>query len=99
MSGEIIQKGKDDVCQVMECVGLSTLECGAHILKIKRHVSIGKCTPRWCESSLVLILQAYPFLIVIEESIHEGKDFMTRTCINNLVDKRCRVVIFREFPI
>lgn len=83
----------------MECICHGMLECGAHILKIERHDTICEGTPRCCECGLVLILGAYVNLIVIEEAIHEGEEFMIGTYIDDLVNKGCRIIAFGTCPI
>jgi hypothetical protein len=75
------------------------LKCDAHIFETKRHDTICEGTPQDCESYLVLILGAHADLIVTGEDAHEGYDSMTNTCIDDLIDKGCGVILFGTSPI
>ena len=80
--------------EVAEAVCHGTLEGGSSVLQTKGHYSIGKCAPRGCECSLVTILFSDLDLVISEKSVHEGKDLMSETCIDNLIDEGCWEFVF-----
>ena len=75
------------------------LECGSNVLQTKGNYSTFKCAPRGCKSSLVTILFLDLNLVISRKSIHEGKDFMSGTCIDNLIDEQCGEIVFGTCPI
>ena len=75
------------------------LECGACNFETERHDTICEGTPCGCESNLVLVLGAYAYLFVVGEAVHDGEDFMTDTCISNLIYKEYGVIIYETCPI
>jgi hypothetical protein len=73
---------------------MACLESGSNILKAKRHLSIGECTPRTNERRFVLVLGFDLDLIIAQKTIHERKGFTTGTFINDLVDEWGWIIIF-----
>ena len=80
--------------EVMEAKSHGSLKSGSSIFKTKRHNTIRKRAPGDCESSFVLILFLDLNLVIIGETIHERKDFMVGTGINDLVNERSGEVVF-----
>ena len=85
--------------EVAETVCHSTLEGGSSVLQAKGHDSVRECAPWGCECSLVMILFLDLNLVISGKSIHEGKDLMSGTCIDNLIDEGCSKVVFGTLPI
>ena len=73
----------------MEIVCHGTLEGGSSVLHTKGHYSIGKCAPQGCECSLVTIFFLDMDLVISRGPIHEGKDLMSDSCIDDLIDEGC----------
>ena len=80
--------------QIMKAIGHGPLKCGARIFKAERHDAIGKCAPWGSKSSFVLVFLADLDLIVSGKTVHEREDFMPCTCINELVYKWRRKIVF-----
>ena len=64
------------------------LESGSNIFKSKWHNAVCKRPPRGCERSLVLVLFLDSNLVITRKTIHERKDFVASTSINDLVNER-----------
>ena len=65
------------------------------IFQSKGNFSISECTPRENKSSFMLVFRFDLDLIVAGETIHKREYLTTRTCIYDLINKRCRVVVLR----
>ena len=85
--------------EIVEAVCHGTLEGGSSIFEAKGHESIGECAPWGCECFFVMVFFLDLDLVVAEKSIHEGEGLMFGACIDDLVDERCREVVFRTCPI
>ena len=85
--------------EVVEIVCHGTLEGGSSILQTKGHYSIGKCAPRGCECSLIMILFLDLNMVISRKSVHEGKYLMSGACIDDLIDEECWEVSFGTRPI
>ena len=83
----------------METLCYGMLEGGSSILQTKGHYSIGECSPRGCEYSLVMIFFLDLDLVISGKPIHEGKGLMSGACIDNLIDEGCWEVVFGTHPI
>ena len=90
---------QSDMDKVMEAEFHGSLKSGSTIFKSKWHNSICKRAPRVCESSLVLVLFPNLNLVITKKNIHERKDFMVGTRINDLVNKWSGEVVFGTFQI
>jgi hypothetical protein len=93
-SSEVIQVSEDDASEIMENISHGSLECRTDVLESKRHDTICKSTPWGGKCGFILICWVDLYLIVARESIHEGQGLMAGTVIDNLVDERCREVVF-----
>ena len=60
---------------------------------------IHKHAPRGSESGFVLIFFADMDLVITRKSIHEVKDFMTGTSVNDLVNKQSGEFVFGKIQI
>jgi hypothetical protein len=78
----------------MENIGHGSLECCTDVLESKRHDTIHKSTPWGGKFCFILICWVDLYLIVARESIHEGQGLMANVVIDNLVNERCREVVF-----
>ena len=83
----------------MEAEHHGPLKRGSIIFKSKGHNSIRKHAPGGCESSLVLVLFPDLNLVITEKTIHERKDFVVSTGINDLVNEWSGEVFFRTCQI
>ena len=70
------------------------LESGSNILKAKRHLTIGECTPRTNKCCFVLVFRFDLYLIISRKTIHEINDFSTHTLIDNMINKWGWKIIF-----
>ena len=75
--GEVVQVGKDEVCQVLKDIIHGPLEGDSNILMAEWHNLICKCAPWGGESGLVLVVVPYLDLIIPKETIHEGEGLMS----------------------
>ena len=83
----------------MEAIHHGALESGSSVLQTKGHYSICECAPQGCECSLVMIFFPNLNLVISGKSVHEGKDIMSGTCIDDLIDEWCWEVVFGTRPI
>ena len=85
--------------KVAKAVCHGALEGGSSIFEAKGHDPVCKCAPWGCEFHLVVVF--FPDLELVRSGkiVHEGKGFMTGTCINDLIDERCGEVVFGTCPI
>ena len=81
-----------------EAVCHGTMEGGSSILQTKGHYSIGEFAPQGCECSIVMIFFLDLDLVISEKSVHEGKDCVSDTCIDNMIDEGCWEVFFGTYP-
>jgi hypothetical protein len=87
VSSEIIKIRFHNPGDAMECIRHSPIESGSNIVKAKRHFPRGKGAPRADEGSFVLIFRFDLDLILPGESVHKGEDFISRTVIQDLINK------------
>ena len=95
VSGEIVKISFHNPSDVMESVRHSSLEGGSNIFEAERHFPIGEGAPRADEGYLVLIFRLDLDLVILEESIHKGEDFISRTVIQYLINEQCGIIFFR----
>ena len=78
----------------MEAVCHGTLEGGFSVFYIEGNYSVCECAPRGGERSFVLVFLLDPNLVVSEKIVHEGKDLMSDTHVNDLVNEQCWKIVF-----
>ena len=78
----------------MEVEHHGPLKSGSNIFKDKWNNLIRKFSPGSCESSLVLVLFLDLNLVITRKTIHERKDFVVGTCINDLVSEHSVEFLF-----
>ena len=93
MSRQIIKVGLDNGFYIVKSKVHGSLKGCPYIFQSKGHFSIRECTPRENKSSFMLVFRFYLDLIVAGETIHKREYLTTRTCIYDLINKRCRVVV------
>lgn len=79
---------------VMEGIINCPLKCFPCIIQTKREFLVSECDPWINKSSFRLVLWVDIDLIIAEKTIHEREYFTYGTCINNLVDKWSRIIVF-----
>ena len=94
MSREVIQVCLYNMSNVMKSIVHSPLKICSSILQAEWELFIRKDAPRTDESSFMLVVFFYGNLVVSRESIHEGKRFASGTIVKNLINERCRIVVF-----
>ena len=75
-----------DVNEVAEAMCQGALEDGSNIFQAKGHDSLHKCAPRGCECCLIMVFFSDLDLVISKKTVHEGKCFMSGTCIDDLID-------------
>ena len=95
VSNEIIEISLDNPCDVMECIRHGPLESGSTIFKAERHFPISEGAPREDEGGLVLIFRIDLDLIISEESIHKGEDFISSAIVQDLINEWHGIIVFR----
>ena len=95
MSSKVIQKDFNNLFEIMEDQGHSSLKSGSGVFKAKRHLPICKVSLRKNKGSLMLVLRFNLYLIVSRKSIYKGKYLTSYTLIQNLINKRCGKIVLR----
>jgi hypothetical protein len=95
MSRQIVQIRLNDMLNIVESVGHSSLKRSTSVLQTERKFTVSESTPRTNESGFVLVLRSDVDLIIARKSIHERKDFVAGTVIDNLIDERGRKIVLR----
>src|ERR1044072_3387867 len=72
-----------------------TLISGARVLQSERHNLVAESTPLCNESSLLHVFRSHFDLIVIEETIHEGENFVLSSVVNQDINMRKWKIVFR----
>ena len=85
--------------EVAETVCHGALESGSNNFQAKGNDLVHKCAPWGCECRFIMVFFLDLDLVISGKSIHEGKDLMSNTCINNLIDEGCWEVVFGTLPI
>lgn len=93
MRGKIIQIRLNDVSNVMESIWHLSLKIFSNILNAKRKLFIWKSPPWKDKGDLILIGRCIVYLVITRKTIHKGKNLTPSTFINDLVYKRCGVII------
>ena len=93
VGSEIVKISFHELSNIMESVTHHPLESRSNIFKGKGHFLIGEGAPRANKSGLMLIFWLDLDLIVAEESIHKGEDFISRTIIQDLINERRRIIV------
>ena len=95
MCRKIIKVGFNNGFYVMKSKVHGSLKGCPCIFQSKGNFSIRKCTPRANESSFMLVFRFDLDLIVAGETIHKREHLTPRTCIYDLVNKWCGVIVLR----
>ena len=94
MCGQIMKVWFDNGFNVMKGKVHGSLKGCPYIFQSKGHFSIRECTPRTNES-FMLVFRFDLDLIVDGETIHKREHLTPRTCIYDLVNKWCGVIVLR----
>ena len=94
-SGKIVMISFHNLSDVMESIRHSPLEGGSNIFEAEGRFPIGKGSPSANEGSLVLIFEFDLDLVISRESVHKGKDFISRTVIQYLINEWHGIIVFR----
>ena len=78
---------------IVECIRHCQLKSCVKIFQTKWEFAISKSSPWEYICDFILISREYVYLIVARKSIHEGKNFIFGTIINNLVDRQSWIIV------
>ena len=85
--------------EFVEAVCHGVLEGGSNVFQAKGHDLICECAPWGCECHLIMVFFLDLDLVISRKTVHEGKEFMSGACIDDLIDEGCWEVVFGTRPI
>lgn len=96
MSRQGIQIYFSNIIYVVKHIGHGPPKCFSNIFKTERSFLLGKNSPQPNENYHLLVLRSDLNLVIVRESIHEGKYLTYNRVIDGIINERSRVIVFQK---